>query len=261
MSHRWLTVTHSWLIGQVYCIQSAVSAMQIDKDVCKHKQSREFERARYLIPSIDLYLNVCWQMFAWVQACIPTTCVRTLQYSHVCKHPPPLLWDGPALQDMYLYWHMVIAASWDSAGAAGWGVGTFVSCMWKAKLDHFFFKSDEGAVWVDGSGGNYILSNPIPHALLPPFLLPVMTAERLTCHGSSHFQESVRSLLHYPALLLLQHHVGKGWYQLVPGEDRGRTGSVRVHRLSGGHLRQRCASAPAPATLPLINGPGPDNWS
>lgn len=59
--------------------------------------------------------------------------------------------------------------------------------------------------------------------------------------------------------VLLQHHVGTDWYQLVPGEDRGRTGSVRAHRLSRGRERRRCASAPAPATLPLINRPGPDN--
>lgn len=71
------------------------------------------------------------------------------------------------------------------------------------------------------------------------------------------FRRQARSVLHYP--VPPQHHVGTGWYQLVPGEDRGRTGSVRVHRLSGARARQHCASASAPATLPLINGPGPDN--
>lgn len=138
------------------------------------------------------------------------------------------------------------------------GCGRFCLMYVEGQIRPLFFNLMRGQFeWMTAV---VIIFFPTPsHMPYFPLFSPVMTAERLTCHGSSHFQESVRSLLHYPALLLLQHHVGKGWYQLVPGEDRGRTGSVRVHRLSGGHLRQRCASAPAPATLPLINGPGPDN--
>lgn len=47
-----------------------------------------------------------------------------------------------------------------------------------------------------------------------------------------------------------QHHVVPGWYQHVPDEDRGRTGSVKVHRLSGVRgARRRRGLAPPPTLL------------
>lgn len=55
--------------------------------------------------------------------------------------------------------------------------------------------------------------------------------------------------------------LGAGWYRHVPGEDRGSTRSVRVHRLVGVHVGQRGAPAPARATPPLINRTSSDNWS
>lgn len=48
-----------------------------------------------------------------------------------------------------------------------------------------------------------------------------------------------------------QHHVVPGWYQHVPDEDRGRTGSVKVHRLSGVRgARRRRGLAPPPSSPP-----------
>lgn len=54
------------------------------------------------------------------------------------------------------------------------------------------------------------------------------------------------------ALHILTPILGAGWYRHGPGEDGGRTGSVRVHRLAGAHVRQRSAPDPARANLSLM---------
>lgn len=155
---------------------------------------------------------------------------------------------------------MVVALLWDSAGAVGWGAGHFCPMYVRGQIRPPF-KSDEGAVlWevVDGSRDNYARSNPIPRALIPPFLF---CCDRI--EADLPWRESFSGVSAFFVTLSCAAAAAapRGHGLVLPGEDRGRTGSVRVHRLSGGRLRRRCASAPAPATLPLINGPGPDNWS
>lgn len=135
--------------------------------------------------------------------------------------------------------------------------------MWQVKGDYLFNLMKRQFYVKRYTAARVIIFFPALSSLdlFPPFS-PAVIVWRLTYRGSSHFQKAWRPLLHYPMLLLLlQHYVGTGWYQLVPGEDRGRTGSVRIHRLSCGRICRRCASASAPATLPLINGPSHDNWS
>lgn len=57
--------------------------------------------------------------------------------------------------------------------------------------------------------------------------------------GVSRDQPATASVIFcvFMLLLLPWHCLGAGWYRHVPGEDRGRTGSVRVHWLAGVHVR------------------------
>lgn len=204
---------------------------------------------------------------------------RSVYPQHVCIYvntplyeesgtSSPLLWYSCTFQDVYVCWHTAVVPSWDNAGAIGCGLIVSASkCVHSMREvnPHYLFNLTRRQFFWTSRRQRRSLQRVLP--TYAPLFPPAVTVQRLTCRGIGRFQDFFSCVcvffLFFPVLplLLLQHHVGTGWYQLVPGEDRGRTGSVRVHRLSGVHVRRRCASAPAPATRPLINGPGPDNWS
>lgn len=114
-----------------------------------------------------------------------TTCMHILSVAcyNVDRNSFPRFEYSSTSQDIYLRWHMVLAPAWNSA---------LNSYMWEVNSDHLFNLVRGAVLWevVDGSRGNYVTPSPISTYFTSPLFSPAVTTWKLTCLGSSHFQQS-----------------------------------------------------------------------